>query len=273
MIPFEDMDKRLAAIGKDRAWLSQVTPYKANSIRQALSPSGAARSGRLQEVLSRAIEDEEQRQKGPQLKPGFHEIFLDDAQLDRADRASRIVNAPSLADFCRDAILARADEILAGLAIRSNVSSFPVSRPAATAAPHDPEKTGHWLDLVGGVAAGARITSDCKPEPIPVPKQYDEETHKVWKVFGKSMEPTIKDGSLIVCRLLTDGTKPKKGTIVVYEDSHGTTLKEFGYRKAGPDDDADTMGNVAVLRSLNKAFPDVTPLDGGRIVAVYVETV
>lgn len=105
----------MARLGKDRVWLAEVTPYKANSIRQALAPNGGARSHRMQEVLSRAIEDEEARQRAAvdaSARPGIFEIFLTDEQLDRADRASRVVRAPSLVSFCRDAILAKANEII-----------------------------------------------------------------------------------------------------------------------------------------------------------------
>lgn len=113
MIPFEEIDQRLAALGKDRAWLTETTPYSLNSIRQALAPAGSARSTRLQKILSDAIEAEEARQgKQASMPPGFSAIFLDDEQLARADQASRLVSAPSLADFCREAILSRADEIL-----------------------------------------------------------------------------------------------------------------------------------------------------------------
>ncbi len=53
----------------------------------------------------------------------------------------------------------------------------------------------------------------------------------------------------------------------------GSVSRSFGYRKARPGEDADTFGNVPVLRSLNKEFPDVQTLEGGRIDAVLVETV
>ena len=38
--------------------------------------------------------------------------FLSEDEFDRADRASRIVKAESLKDFCRNAILEKADELL-----------------------------------------------------------------------------------------------------------------------------------------------------------------
>lgn len=115
MIPFEEMDERLAKLGKNRAWLSEATDYSEASVREALAPNSKKRSKLLHRALSGAIEKEEhaQREQSPSasLPPGMHEIFLTDEQLDRADRASRLVRAPSLADFCRDAIELRAKEI------------------------------------------------------------------------------------------------------------------------------------------------------------------
>jgi hypothetical protein len=132
---------------------------------------------------------------------------------------------------------------------------------------------GYWLDQHGGIAAGAPIDVVAW-EPVPVAKEYPED-HYALRVFGRSMEPKIKDGSLIVVREIGphEGT-PKQGTIVVYSDANGSTLKEFGYRKATAKDDPESvnsMGKVAVLRSLNKEFPDVQTMEGGRITAVFVE--
>ncbi|HEX7261883.1 MAG TPA: S24 family peptidase [Luteolibacter sp.] len=129
----------------------------------------------------------------------------------------------------------------------------------------------HWPDLYGGVAAGGQIATDASQEPVHVSKAYPDD-HYLLRVFGQSMEPKIADGSLIVVKRWHDKGFPKKGAIVVYSDSHGSTLKEFAYRKAKAGEDADAFGNVPVLRSLNKAFKDVKTMDGGKIDAVYVET-
>jgi SOS-response transcriptional repressor LexA len=130
----------------------------------------------------------------------------------------------------------------------------------------------YWIDLHGGVAAGAQITSQVVPEPIPVDKQYPSD-HYALRVFGQSCEPKIPDGSTIVVKAMVNGGYPRIGTIVVYSDATGSALKEFGYRKAnrGEEDMADRMGNIPVLRSVNPAFPDVQTLDGGKIDAVFVE--
>ena len=113
MIDWNDIDRRLEKLGKDRAWLAQNTPYSADSIRVALAPNSKKRSERLQEILSKAIEDEELRmQNKAELPPGVHELWLTSEQLERAYRAARMVEAESLTSFCREAIQFRAREIL-----------------------------------------------------------------------------------------------------------------------------------------------------------------
>lgn len=132
--------------------------------------------------------------------------------------------------------------------------------------------TGFWIDLVGGVAAGAPISSHVVEEPIAVGRAYPEGSYAL-KVFGESMARKIPDGSIVVVEPWDRARTPKKGTIVVYSDASGSTLKEFGYRKAKAGEDADAMGNVPALRSLNPLFKEVQTMEGGRIDAVLVEVV
>lgn len=47
-----------------------------------------------------------------QPRPGFFEIFPDDLSLHRADRASRIAGADSLASWCHDVIMNTTDAVL-----------------------------------------------------------------------------------------------------------------------------------------------------------------
>lgn len=78
-------------------------------------------------LISDAIEAEERRQRvGKESTPaGYSDIFLTDEQLDLADRASRVVGSPSLADFCRKAILQEARRILKEEKERSDVPEGP----------------------------------------------------------------------------------------------------------------------------------------------------
>ncbi|MCW1917045.1 hypothetical protein OJ996_25875 [Luteolibacter sp. GHJ8] len=83
--------------------------------------------------------------------------------------------------------------------------------------------------------------------------------------------PTVPDGSTIIVKAFKDQGFPKKGSIVVYNDGFGTTLKLFDYEKANGDEEHARFGKVPVLKSINPEFPDVEPLEGRRIDAVFVE--
>ncbi len=64
--------------------------------------------------IDRVITLESARQRKIQHDaPPWNQVFLTEEQFDRADRASRIVKAESLKEFCRNIILTRADEIIA----------------------------------------------------------------------------------------------------------------------------------------------------------------
>ena len=128
-----------------------------------------------------------------------------------------------------------------------------------------------WIDLAGGIAAGAQIASDAPREPVKAAKPWPDD-HFALRVFGESMAPKIPDRALIVVRRLASGQPPKKGSIVVYSDAHGLSLKVLDYRKARPGEEGNAFGQVAILRSINPDYPEVQTMDGGRIEAVYIET-
>lgn len=208
-------------------------------------------------VMLDAIEREEAAQSGTaaiqsRTPPGYSEIFLTNEEYDLADKASRLVNSPTMAAFCRDAIQAEAQRIIE----RSAIASHP----------------SHWIDLCGGIAAGSPISSDAPHEPIPVANAYPADCYAL-RVFGHSMEPKIADGSTIVVQRLAAGTHPKQGKFVVYSDAYGLSLKKLAYRKAKAGEEANSLGKVAILESTNPDFPEVQTMDGGRIEAVFVASI
>ena len=116
MIDYEDIPRLLATIGKDRRWLAKQLKLSDNTIRQYLGPKGK-RTVELMDDIERVITLETARQRETQPEaPPWNVIFRTADEFDRADRASRIVKAESLKDFCRNAILEKADELLAGKA-------------------------------------------------------------------------------------------------------------------------------------------------------------
>ncbi|MFT4175956.1 MAG: S24 family peptidase [Luteolibacter sp.] len=125
------------------------------------------------------------------------------------------------------------------------------------------------LPLLGGVAAGAQIDAVID-DSIAVIKHFPED-HYALRVFGRSMEPDILDGSAIVVKRWHNKGYPAAGTIVVYSDGQGSSLKKISYRAPQQGEETTGHGLVPVLSSINPKFPDVQTMDGGRIDAVFVE--
>jgi SOS-response transcriptional repressor LexA len=279
VIPFEEIDKRLEAIGKDRAWLAEVSRRSAGSIRAALAPNALAksRSKLLQIALSEAIEKEEAYQRKGEVLPDRITIEVDPADFEAFNEAAL---AESLT--VKRWMISKLNEAAAAAKIvpMARQAWQTMDAPSRVAdsdeepggpARIDEEKTrgGYWIDGHGGIAAGAPIDA-VQWEPIPSSKEYPED-HYALKVFGHSMEPRIKDGATIVVREWHDQGFPKKGTIVVYSDANGSTLKELGYRAAKAGEEGNAFGKVAVLKSINPAYSEVQTMEGGRIDAVFVE--
>ena len=109
----QEIRRRLAAIGKDRKWLAVQLKMSEHTIRQYLQPKGK-RTKEFMDDIERVITlaTAQQRELQPEAPP-WNVIFRTADEFDRADRASRIVKAESLKDFCRNAILEKADELLA----------------------------------------------------------------------------------------------------------------------------------------------------------------
>ena len=113
MIDYEDIPRLLATIGKDRRWLAKQLKLSDNTIRQYLGPKGK-RTVELMEEIERVITLETARRRETQPEaPPWNVLFRTAEEFDKADRASRAAKAESLTEFCRAAILERAEGILA----------------------------------------------------------------------------------------------------------------------------------------------------------------
>ncbi|MEO5713627.1 MAG: hypothetical protein ABIT37_09060 [Luteolibacter sp.] len=132
MIDYQDIPRLLATIGKDRRWLAKKLKLSDNTIRQYLGPKGK-RTVELMDEIEKILTLETARQNENQPDaPPWNQIFRTADEFDRADRASRIVKAESLKDFCRTAILEKADELLSKKA-RSNYKTLPDPQTAKVA--------------------------------------------------------------------------------------------------------------------------------------------
>ena len=113
VIDYEDIPRLLATLGKDRRWLAKQLKLSDNTIRQYLGPKGK-RTVEFMDEIERALTLEAARQRETQPEaPPWNVIFRTAEEFDKADRASRVAKAESLTEFCRAAILERADDLLA----------------------------------------------------------------------------------------------------------------------------------------------------------------
>lgn len=121
------------------------------------------------------------------------------------------------------------------------------------------------LSVIGNIAAGGLQAGDTIPYHITANRPLGKDEY-VLRVEGKSMEPIIPDGALVIMRKHTIPPVPKVGTIVEYYDERGVTLKKLAKKKNPATGKMDY-----VLHPLNPAFGDIEPMDGGKISAVFVE--
>jgi hypothetical protein len=113
VIPFDQLKRRLAGLGRNRKWLAEQTRYSENTIRQYLGPNGKHTPEFLRHA-SEAIEREEAKMRSRDPHSSlWRTLFQSDEEFNKVDRASRLAKWESLQDFCHHSILKRAEEILA----------------------------------------------------------------------------------------------------------------------------------------------------------------
>jgi SOS-response transcriptional repressor LexA len=255
MIPFDEIDSRLEALGKDRKWLAEKSGRSYDSIRTALAPSASPskRSELLQKALSDAIEREESR--SAEHIPDQLALTATPDEFDAWCRAYKASDADTLKEWAVEQLNRAAkawhDHRVKLVALESapaaNLIDLPFYGTVAAGMPGGP------LDVMDGTH--------------PVPGTYDPATHYVLRVNGQSMEPDYPDGIFIVCRKLKDGEFAKKGQDVIACDASGAYFKRLAYVKVGKKGETPRK-SVPRLVSINPDFPEVVPVADCPIVAV-----
>lgn len=268
MIPFAEIDSRLTDIGKNRAWLVEVTGRSENSIRAALAPSApeAKRSDLLQKALSDAIEKEESAQRASIRLPDQLALAPTAEEFDAWVRASRAAKAETLKTWAIDELNKAAAAWHASRRIISHEFDSKVAEDPA------PYRVRGYSDLpyFGTVAAGLPGGPvDVMDGTHPVPGSFDPASHYVLRVHGRSMEPDYPDGSFIVCRKLKIGEFATKGQDVIASDASGSYFKRLLYTKHEPKGPGPRKA-IPHLVSINPEFPEVVPVSDCPITAVVV---
>lgn len=242
----EDVKKWLKTIGKDRFWLSGKLNTPKRTIDNWLAPGGAF--------------------------PAYAVLQLQKLMNGEAESSPRIVIdfTDEEWDIICEAAKAHKETFLefVNTAIQNAAKEKEAARKQFT--PVEPLPAAPFLDqsvpVIGNIAAGALTPGDNIPYQIKTERPVGKWEY-VLQVEGKSMEPVIPDGSLVVMRKHTIPPIPKVGTIVEYNDERGVTLKKLAKRK-----NPETGEMEYVLHPLNPDFGDIEPMDGGKISGIYVET-
>ena len=130
MIPFEEIDDRLKALGLDRLWLSKNTPYSAAYIRDVMATNSTRRSERVQKIISEAIEREETSQAVPAVVFESHQLVLrpSDEDYNRWNDAANLANK-RVTDWVVDTLnMIGAEKANHSPPISGNLESLPTPR-------------------------------------------------------------------------------------------------------------------------------------------------
>ena len=245
MTSAEDIKAWLKRVGKNREWLAEKTLVSKGTVNGWLSTGKPIPSAKLA-LIEKLMSGEEEIEF--ELPPDFEKqlrAMADEMHKNLEDMVSHILQFTARAHQKRKA-----------------------EAPSQQFTPVEPLPAASFLDqpvpVIGNIAAGALTPGDNIPYQIKTDYQLGKGEY-VLQVEGKSMEPVIPDGSLVVMRKHTIPPIPKVGTIVEYNDERGVTLKKLG-RKKNP----ETGKMEYVLHPLNPDFGDIEPMDGGKISAVFV---
>lgn len=256
----EDVKNWLKAIGKDRNWLARECGMEKGTVNNWLSPSGPFPSNAILKIHSLMSRYGSIPPENESIQTNRLILEITEERMRKYEKAAAEKGVP-LRQWLTDLADKAADE-------RQLRTKHPLPIPAVKQFPsfEDHARYEYSTQIVGNIAAGSLTESESVPSTIYLEKPLGKNEYVV-RVEGKSMEPLIPDGSLIVMRKHTIPPIPKVGTIVEYSDERGVTLKKLG-RKMNP----ETGRLEYTLQPINPAFGDIEPMDGGKISGVYVET-
>lgn len=241
----EDIKKWLKTVGRDRFWLAKQCGATKRTVDDWLS------TGR--EMPAKAILAIQRLMNGEAESSPRIVIDFTDEEWDIICEAAK-AHKETFLEFVNTAIQNAAKEKEAARKKFTPVETF--TAPSL-------EAQGQ---IIGNIAAGNLADGDTTPQDIRLYRELEKGEYLL-RVNGHSMEPSIPDGSVVIMKKYTIPPIPKPGTIVQYHDERGVTLKKLVCRK-----NPETGKMEYTLHPINPDFGDIEPMDGGKISALYVET-
>lgn len=255
-----DVKSWLKAIGKDRDWLSRKCGTEKGTVNNWLSPSGPFPSNAILKIHSLMSQYGPVAPENAPIQTNRLVLEITEERMRNYERAASERGVP-----LRQWLTELADQAADARQLRPERPPFvPLAEQFTSPGAH--ARREYSTQIVGNIAAGSLAESDTVPSTIYMERPLGKNEYVV-RVEGKSMEPLIPDGALVVMRRHTAPPIPKPGTIVEYNDGRGVTLKKLIRKK-----NAETGKMEHALQPINPAFKDIAPMEGGSISGVYVET-
>ena len=254
----EDIKKWLKDSGKSREWLAEQCGVGKRVLDNWLSAARPVPSKALL-IIQRLMTD-----KISPIPPQVEIDFTDEEWevISAAMTATQQTFMEFINSAFRNALKEFADIALQNAAKEKEAARKKFT-PVETFTTPSLEAQGQ---IIGNIAAGNLADGDTIPQDIRLYRELEKGEYLL-RVNGHSMEPSIPDGSVVIMKKYTIPPIPKPGTIVQYHDERGVTLKKLVRRK-----NPETGKMEYTLHPINPAFGDIKPMDGGKISALYVET-
>jgi SOS-response transcriptional repressor LexA len=246
MLNAKDIKDWLKTIGKNREWLAEKTLVSKRTVDNWITTNRPIPPAKLA-LIEKLMSGEEEIEF--ELPPDFEKqlrAMADEAKKTIEDMVSHILQ-----------VTAKAHQKRKAEAVHKQFT------PVKTFTAPPLEAQGQ---IIGNIAAGNLADGDTIPQDIRLYRELEKGEYLL-RVNGHSMEPSIPDGSVVIMKKYTIPPIPKPGTIVQYHDERGVTLKKLVRRK-----NPETGKMEYTLHPINPAFGDIEPMDGGKISALYVET-
>lgn len=272
----EEITQWLKKTGRDRFWLAEECLVSYKHLNNWFSKNGKIPEAKLV-IIQKLMAETQAPPYEIEGKDNMGKLFitLNEASQEAVLAECRRLNI-TLSAYCSLVVewcattpegQAVIESIINGTPLPSVVMDLaPLVQSPATPHPERPFSRDYAASIIGEIAAGALFPGDTVPQAIRFSRPLGKGEYLL-RVNGKSMEPVIPDGAVVIMRKHTIPPVPKVGTIVEYNDERGVTLKKLGRRK-----NPETGKLEYVLKPLNPEYKEIEPMDGGKISAVFVGT-
>lgn len=188
-----DVKHWLKAIGKNRDWLAMECGTEKGTVNNWLSPSGPFPASAMLKIQSLMSQYKTVQPEDEPVQTNRLVLEITEERMRKYERAASEKGVP-----LRQWLTDLADEAAEERQLRPTHSPLvPLVRQFPSHAGH--ARREYSTQIIGNIAAGSLAESDTVPSTIYMERPLGKNEYVV-RVEGKSMEPLIPDGSLVIMR-------------------------------------------------------------------------